>query len=88
MYKINFKNFLFIFCFIPLLCIACSNKDYILNGSIEGVGDVKIILQTYHGSSLTSIDSVFSKNGKFKFVLPDNLEKGMLKVKIGANPPI
>ncbi len=59
-----------------------------LNGSIEGIGDVKIILQTYHGSSLTSIDSVFSKNGKFKFVLPDNLEKGMLKVKIGANSPM
>lgn len=57
---------------ISLLCVAalfsCSEKhQFVLNGTIDGVSQDKIVLGTYDGRSLIGIDTTDVVDGKFHF---------------------
>ena len=60
---------LFLLIAASVLLVACGGKDaYTVKGSIEGVEDgTLIVLSTLKYGSLTDIDSVAVKNGKFSF---------------------
>lgn len=84
------RTFIFFLIVIPLIgtSISCSDvqKNNTIRGTIEGIGNARIMLFAYDGKDLRLIDSVMSRQDAFIFELPETLKNGMLHIRWGSLP--